>query len=40
MFVKDASILIEAGYEITQIIPVDQFIWSNHIELIVHFKLL
>jgi 23S rRNA (uracil1939-C5)-methyltransferase len=39
-FVKDASILIEAGYEITQIIPVDQFIWSNHIELIAHFKLL
>lgn len=36
-FARDAKILIEGGYEIESILPVDQFLWSTHIECIAHF---
>jgi len=32
-FVRDASTLIEAGFRLERLLPVDQFLWSPHIEL-------
>lgn len=32
-FARDASLLIEAGYELVALRPVDQFLWSPHLEL-------
>lgn len=37
-FVNDAKILIEAGYVLQTIKPVDQFIWSNHLEIVAYFN--
>jgi 23S rRNA (uracil1939-C5)-methyltransferase len=33
-FARDARILVEAGFRLTRILPVDQFLWSPHIELV------
>jgi 23S rRNA (uracil1939-C5)-methyltransferase len=38
-FVTDAKILLENGFKISKINIIDQFIWSNHLELIAHFSL-
>ena len=35
---RDSRVLIDAGWQITKLIPVDQFKWSNHIELIIVFE--
>ncbi|MDD2324606.1 MAG: methyltransferase [Alphaproteobacteria bacterium] len=32
-FVRDAKILVEGGYRLENIQPVDQFLWSTHMEL-------
>lgn len=37
-FARDASILISGGYTLTRLIVVDQFLWSNHIELAASFR--
>ncbi len=39
-FINDANILIEAGYNLCEITLVDQFVYSNHSELVALFKLL
>ena len=31
---RDISILVQAGWHIDTLTPVDQFVWSNHIELV------
>ncbi len=36
-FVRDAKILIEGGYRLRNLLPVDQFLWSPHMELAAHF---
>ena len=36
-FARDASILIEGGYRLGAVTPVDQFLWSSHIELVAGF---
>ncbi len=36
-FARDAEVLINGGYECEWIQPVDQFIWSSHIELVARF---
>ncbi len=33
-FVRDARILIDAGFTLDRLLPVDQFLWSPHIELV------
>lgn len=33
-FVRDAKILIDAGFRLDSVKPVDQFLWSPHIELV------
>jgi 23S rRNA (uracil1939-C5)-methyltransferase len=36
-FARDARILVDGGYRIGTVIPVDQFLWSAHIELTTAF---
>jgi len=36
-FARDARVLIDAGFQIGNVIPVDQFLWSEHIELVATF---
>jgi len=37
-FARDARILTEGGLELSEILPVDQFLWSAHVELAALFK--
>ncbi len=36
-FTRDAKILIEAGYVMDSLLPVDQFLWSTHLECAARF---
>lgn len=33
-FARDARILVDAGFRLKRVLPVDQFVWSPHIELV------
>ena len=33
-FARDAAILVEGGYAMERVTPVDQFVWSGHVELV------
>ncbi|WP_375619744.1 class I SAM-dependent RNA methyltransferase [Bartonella sp. TS25HLJMH] len=33
-FARDLSLLVASGYTIEQIIPIDQFLWSPHVEIV------
>lgn len=33
-FARDARILVDGGYSLDNILPVDQFLWSNHLEVV------
>jgi 23S rRNA (uracil1939-C5)-methyltransferase len=37
-FARDARILIDAGFRLERVTPVDQFLWSAHIELVGVFR--
>ncbi len=37
-FARDAAVLIEGGFRLEQVTPVDQFLWSPHIELVGVFR--
>jgi 23S rRNA (uracil1939-C5)-methyltransferase len=37
-FARDARILVDAGFKMNPVIPVDQFLWSEHIELVASFR--
>ena len=37
-FARDARILIDGGYQLASVQPIDQFLWSPHIELIALFE--
>jgi len=37
-FARDARILVDGGYVLTEVFPVDQFLWSPHIELVGVFR--
>lgn len=37
-FARDARILIDAGFRLERVLPVDQFLWSPHIELVGVFQ--
>jgi len=36
-FARDASSLLDGGYRLEKLLPIDQFLWSAHIELIALF---
>jgi 23S rRNA (uracil1939-C5)-methyltransferase len=33
-FARDARILTDGGFRLAQVLPVDQFLWSPHVELV------
>ena len=33
-FARDAKVLTDAGFRLERVLPVDQFLWSPHIELV------
>lgn len=37
-FVRDARKLVDAGFKLERLLPVDQFLWSSHIELAAVFQ--
>jgi 23S rRNA (uracil1939-C5)-methyltransferase len=37
-FVRDAGRLVDAGFRLERLLPVDQFLWSSHIELVAEFR--
>ncbi len=37
-FARDARILVDGGYTLDWVQPVDQFLWSGHCELVAQFK--
>ena len=37
-FAKDARVLIDGGFHLTRVLPVDQFLWSPHVELVGLFE--
>ncbi len=37
-FKRDAKVLLEAGYALTLAVPIDQFYWSRHLELVAVFE--
>lgn len=36
-FARDAAILLQGGYRLGPVTPIDQFLWSSHIELVAAF---
>ena len=37
-FARDARILIDGGYCLERVVPLDQFPWSSHLELVAVFR--
>lgn len=37
-FARDAHTLVEGGYELERLQPIDQFLWSPHVELVAVFR--
>ncbi|NKB19642.1 MAG: 23S rRNA (uracil(1939)-C(5))-methyltransferase RlmD [Alphaproteobacteria bacterium] len=37
-FARDARKLIDGGYELESVLPIDQFLWSPHVELVSVFR--
>jgi 23S rRNA (uracil1939-C5)-methyltransferase len=37
-FARDAAILVKGGYRIERIVPVDQFAWTHHLEIVGVFR--
>lgn len=36
-FARDARLLLDGGYRLTRVVPLDQFLWSPHVELFARF---
>lgn len=37
-FARDAAVLVAAGHRLERVLPVDQFLWSGHVELVATFR--
>ncbi len=37
-FARDAAVLVAAGFRLERVLPVDQFLWSAHVELVGVFR--
>ena len=36
-FARDARILVDGGYRLESVTPIDQFVWSAHLEMVAVF---
>src|SRR6185437_15278939 len=36
-FARDARLLLDGGYRLDRVVPVDQFVWTPHLELVASF---
>src|SRR5262249_37458363 len=36
-FARDARVLVDGGYRLTRVAPLDQFLWSPHVEVFAQF---
>ena len=34
---REVGILADGGYDLVSLAPLDQFLWSHHLELVGHF---
>ena len=37
-FARDAALLVAGGYRLERVVPVDQFVYSAHVELVAVFR--
>jgi 23S rRNA (uracil1939-C5)-methyltransferase len=37
-FARDARVLVDGGYRLVRVMPVDQFLYSAHVELVARFQ--
>lgn len=37
-FARDAKLLVDGGYVMEKVVPVDQFLWTSHLELVAVFR--
>ena len=37
-FARDARILVDGGYRMERVLPLDPFLWSPHVELVALFR--
>jgi 23S rRNA (uracil1939-C5)-methyltransferase len=37
-FARDARVLVDDGFHIERVVPVDQFLWSPHLEIAAVFR--
>ncbi len=37
-FARDARLLVDGGYRMVRVQPIDQFVWSPHVELVARFE--
>lgn len=37
-FARDARLLVDGGYRLDRVVPIDQFLWSPHVELFAQFS--
>lgn len=37
-FARDAKLLVDGGYAMEKVVPVDQFLWTSHLELVAVFR--
>src|SRR5260370_1067749 len=37
-FARDARLLVDGGYRLARVQPIDQFVWSPHVELVASFE--
>jgi 23S rRNA (uracil1939-C5)-methyltransferase len=37
-FGRDARALVDGGFRLAAVAPVDQFLWSPHVELVARFE--
>jgi 23S rRNA (uracil1939-C5)-methyltransferase len=37
-FARDARLLVDGGYALRRVVPIDQFVWSQHLEVVALFE--
>ncbi len=37
-FARDARLLVDGGYALERVVPIDQFVWSHHVEVVALFR--